>query len=515
MAIKVGGTTVIDDSRALNNITSVDATTVAALGTAGVGGGGGSLDAIASGTISTGDTLMINTDGTVSSVGISGTSFSYGSRSEFYGAERAYFATAAFDSNSNKIVVAYRNDTQYPMAVVGTVSGSSISFGTPVVIQSTATNGTEQMQIAFNSSSNKVVIGFGGSSNVSEAVVGTVSGTSISFGSKSQFNGAYSSYYGSAVYDTAANRVVLAVTDVNNGSSLELCTAYISGTSVSFGSVTAGEQSTSYTSSAYDSNSQKIVYTYKRSNAIKAVVATVSGDSISLGSAVMVHDDGLGAASNFTGTVFVSSSNKIVSVYRATVDSTLGLFARVGTISGTSISYGSATKLLDGDALNNISAVYSVEYDRVMVMGESQLDGTKIKVVPFKVAGNSISVGVPGELPFNMADPMDSIYEPVAEKVVTFFRATTNDNGEASVIDGGDAATNLLEENFIGFSDAAYSNGATVTAQLISSVNENQSGLTVGSKHYVQKDGSLSTTPDTPNVYAGLAVATTKISVKG
>ena len=40
MAIKVNGTTVIDDSRALSNISSVDATTVAALGAAGVGGGG-------------------------------------------------------------------------------------------------------------------------------------------------------------------------------------------------------------------------------------------------------------------------------------------------------------------------------------------------------------------------------------------------------------------------------------------------------------------------------------------
>ncbi len=38
MAIKVNGTTVINDSRALSNITSVDATTVAAIGAAGVGG---------------------------------------------------------------------------------------------------------------------------------------------------------------------------------------------------------------------------------------------------------------------------------------------------------------------------------------------------------------------------------------------------------------------------------------------------------------------------------------------
>lgn len=39
MAIKVNGTTVINDSRALQNIASVDATTVTALENAGVGGG--------------------------------------------------------------------------------------------------------------------------------------------------------------------------------------------------------------------------------------------------------------------------------------------------------------------------------------------------------------------------------------------------------------------------------------------------------------------------------------------
>jgi hypothetical protein len=38
MAIKVNGTTVINDSRALSNIASVDATTAAAIGNAGVGG---------------------------------------------------------------------------------------------------------------------------------------------------------------------------------------------------------------------------------------------------------------------------------------------------------------------------------------------------------------------------------------------------------------------------------------------------------------------------------------------
>lgn len=44
MAIKVNGTTVINDSRALNNITSVDSATATAIGNAGVGGGFWSLE---------------------------------------------------------------------------------------------------------------------------------------------------------------------------------------------------------------------------------------------------------------------------------------------------------------------------------------------------------------------------------------------------------------------------------------------------------------------------------------
>ena len=50
MAIKVNGTTVINDSRALTNIASVDATTATAIGAAGVGGGG--IDTISNATYS-------------------------------------------------------------------------------------------------------------------------------------------------------------------------------------------------------------------------------------------------------------------------------------------------------------------------------------------------------------------------------------------------------------------------------------------------------------------------------
>jgi len=46
-------------------------------------------------------------------------------------------------------------------------------------------------------------------------------------------------------------------------------------------------------------------------------------------------------------------------------------------------------------------------------------------------------------------------------------------------------------------------------------VNREQTGLTAGEKYYVQNDGSLSTTPDTPSVEAGTAISSTEILVKG
>ena len=75
-------------------------------------------------------------------------------------------------------------------------------------------------------------------------------------------------------------------------------------------------------------------------------------------------------------------------------------------------------------------------------------------------------------------------------------------------------STNLTAENFIGISDGAYSNGQTATVQLIGSVDDAQSSLTPGQKYYVQNDGTLSTTADSPSVLAGTAIASTKLLIK-
>lgn len=92
-------------------------------------------------------------------------------------------------------------------------------------------------------------------------------------------------------------------------------------------------------------------------------------------------------------------------------------------------------------------------------------------------------------------------------------KVVINADGTVSAIGG--SPTNLTAENFIGISDGAYSDTATATIQVAGAVDDAQSDLTAGQAYYVQPDGTLSTTAGTPEVFAGTAVSSTKLIVKG
>jgi len=76
------------------------------------------------------------------------------------------------------------------------------------------------------------------------------------------------------------------------------------------------------------------------------------------------------------------------------------------------------------------------------------------------------------------------------------------------------AATDANTGNFIGFSSAAYSDGNTATIKVVGSTST-QSGLTAGKKYYVQNNGSLSQTAADPILPAGIALSSTSLLVKG
>ena len=105
-------------------------------------------------------------------------------------------------------------DSNHGKALVATVSGTSISFGSAVTFESANTSDTSAV---YDPDSQKIVIAYkdGGSTNDGTAIVGTVSGTSISFGSPVVFETGRADE-SIALYDTNAQKVVIVYQDSDN-----------------------------------------------------------------------------------------------------------------------------------------------------------------------------------------------------------------------------------------------------------------------------------------------------------
>ena len=198
---------------------------------------------------------------------VSGTSISFGTPVVFNNTDQSDLGGVddlVYDSTNNKVVIGYKDygNNYYGTAIVGTVSGTSISFGTPVVFNS---SNLAQIALTYDSANGKVVIAYDdyGNSRAATAVVGTVSGTSISFGSESVYNSTEVSYQ-SITYDSTNGKVVIAFRDEDNSQHGKAIVGTVSGTSISFGSPVTFEAANVYNISAtYDSTNDKVVIAYR------------------------------------------------------------------------------------------------------------------------------------------------------------------------------------------------------------------------------------------------------------
>ena len=73
--------------------------------------------------------------------------------------------------------------------------------------------------------------------------------------------------------------------------------------------------------------------------------------------------------------------------------------------------------------------------------------------------------------------------------------------------------------NYIGYSDAAYTNGQTVNVKAVGTTVSGQVGLTTGSKYYAQGDGGIvsfidNNLPTETAAVAGVAIDSTKLLIK-
>lgn len=465
---------------------------------------------VASGVLTNGATVVVNSDGTVSV--IEGASAATGSE-VVYEAGEAEFSASAYSTSDNKVVVFFKGSGSYIKGAVGTVSGTSISFGSSV---SSGFQG-EPVNVVYDSTNNKFVVTYMRSTNGS-AFVATISGTSLSFGSASTFASSSSANHINPVFDSNAGKVVICYTDTNNSSYGTAVVGTVSGTSISFGSPVVFNSANTFSSqranaTTFDSSNNKVVIAYQdggNSNYGTAIIGTVSGTSISFGSESTWTTN----STNRVVCSYDTDQNKVVIFYIDQTDANLNK-AVIGTVSGTSITFGTPATVYDSvgsyGRSNRISYNVAAKKHLISFIDDTTEDSYFVEL---KVSGNSFT-STPAVVYATSSSSFGTIsYDSGSEVNIIFFQDGDNSlYGTAFVKRLG--STNLTSENYIGIAASGAPDGKAARINIKGAVDDNQSGLTAGQSYYVQTDGTLGTTPADPSVFAGTAVSATKLIVKG
>jgi len=475
----------------------------------------GQVRAVASGALTDGTAVIVNADGTVSVVSETSQTQAIGSSASYEADKNGSSVTAAivYDSTNNKVVIVYKDaaNSSYGTAVVGTVSGTSISFGSPVVFNSAQTQvGSNQHNVA-TFIDGKIVIVYGDGYSQGEAIVGTVSGTSISFGTAAVFNSGNTGEGAVVCTDTTNNKVIVAYRDEGNSNYGVACVGTVSGTSISFGSEhTFRSTSIFSTSIGFDASAGAAVVAYRNSSGGQCSVLTVSGTSVSSGSAVTFNSS---ASTTNNNVVYDSNAQKTVITYVDGGNSSYGT-GIVGTVSGTSISFGSEV-VFNAATTSHVGAAFDSNVNRIVIAYSD--GGSAGNFTTGIVSGTSITFGQT-ETQFAAFNPFYSrlCFDSSSNKcVLAYMKGSSDYDNLSAVITAGATSTNLTSENFIGFSDGAYADTQSAAINTTNTIDRNQSGLTAGQTYFVQNDGTLGLTAASTSVTAGTAISATELIVKG
>ena len=512
MAIKVGGTTVINDSRALTNIASVDATTVAALGTAGVGGGGGSFDMTATGSITAGKVVALNSNGTVSTVvnqaGDPTTLLSSATNTGVNQEDK--FPSQAVDDANKRVVRAYidRNNNNYGTAVCGQIDGlGNITWGTPVVFRTAYLD--TNIVVVFNESTSEYFIFFKNPSTSEPRVarMSNTSGTNLSLIASYSNPGNYgtcSSEGFAGVYDPDQQRVVFVWYSTGQG---EMAVATYSGglqATTTFGASNWSQ----YSDITYDTVNNKVVFLwmYNQNNIINAHVITVGASSVSVANGVNTGAIG-GVMPRCT---FDPDSGKVIT---ASVRSSQGGVVNygLGTVSGTTSSWttGASTAVDADDVEAGYDLTYDTGADKVVFSYKAVGNPQRVKAVLGTVSGSTLTFSstaveiYPAYARYSRID-----YLPTSGYSVWTSNSSNNNYTLASAVTTVVASTNA---NWFGIADESISSGSAGKITHIGGINESVSGLTAGTTYYADKVGGLSTSDSGYKV--GKAIAADKILI--
>jgi hypothetical protein len=470
------------------------------------GAGGKQVSFVASGAIGNGAAVILNSNGTVSTPLNQTESVSSPST-----IQRGTHSAVLYDASQDCFIAFYQDLLgSSPLTYrVGTLSGTTITW-TSATATSILSNNADIAIAGNNNGSFLVICEDSNQSSRQYGIAGTVSGTSITLGSTVEFT---TSTYGvkGIAYDANASKYLLVY--INNQNSLYLTgiVATVSGTSVSFGTaVTIDSNTYIYAAkAAYDSANQKVVAIGSRSSQVNGYVATISGTSFSTGSVATVSSsrplvDGDTQVCNAT---YDANAGSVVFVYPDDENSQRGT-AIVGQVSGTSLTWGSTQVIDASDKFSYLAISYDSTAKKVVVSGDYGDVGHTGRYSVGTITGTSSSWA--SLVQFESGEPKNfaSAFSTSDNKTAILYTDEGNSDNVTYVVQAN-AIQNYTD--FIGISDAAISDTASGSVTIKGGISTNVSSLTPNATYYVQANGTLSTTTST--VLAGKALSSTSINL--
>lgn len=468
----------------------------------------------ATGAITAGKVVELNSDGTVSQVSSSGGALSLGAYANLTaGTETNFTRTMIYDPDEGVLVVFYA-DSGDIYGVVGTISSTTITWGTPTSAGLSVTPST--VDAVYDTTRDEFLVVFGVSSVGIQSIQATVSAGSVTFdgGTLTTLSAfGLSDIQGSrgamVTYDSITNRFVLCGVYV-------VATAFFSMGVPSASGVTWSTPGVSFSTDvstlispknkAYNTTNGRSCFALLRQSEANLHTFEIEVDLL----AASVTQTGGGAIHGISGQNLVGgvaysavTNSYFIPSYRqgqSTQFVQLFSFVSGGAPSGfaTTLSFLPTTS---ADRYG-ISILYNPSATRLLLF----------------VTENSNAAKVYEQLPgggFSSATAISSVVRTATFPVFPVMDTSANKlyslvGDEAAVITPSSAASTAAD--WVGIAESGIANAATGFVTLLGGINDQQSSLTIGSVFYVDTDGGI-TTAVTPYGKIGKAISATELLV--
>jgi len=499
------------------------------------------FQATASGAISDGDPVIILSDGKVTKVGPAPISLTTGTIIQYAnGGNNPGTGNIKFDRfTAGKFYIAYKVPNGY--VKVGTIDNTgAVTFGSA---QQFATNVMSPSMVADSLNQNTLVVSYEDkdhANNYAAAVVGTVSGDTITWGTPSHFTDSDLSYgigkTSLAIDKQTANRIAICwgSDDLSKKGYISLGTIDPVNRTITWSTQNNNkweiEQQCRYPSIAFDPHTSgrfiagQLMGSYYMALRIGTVSGTGANATITFGSNNGYYFpvpftnssawDGIGIDIDFDPT----NADHAILVYRSGYSSgPAKAFVITLSGSGTTLSalFGSPVTFDNSVSGGDFTIKFDPNGDKEFVI---TYPGNK-KMVRGKYSGTGTSATITFDTPVSFtttgASTCSLDFDPNHNGRFAISWEDTYQPGKMVLGEMPNLPTNLTTDNFGGISAGAYTDGQTATIQGIGMVDDAQSGLTPGLPYYIKNDGTLSTAPDVPSVMAGTGLTATTMRIGG